>query len=438
MSVAVVAVVLVLVPPVHAQDSPTVISLHLDGVVDPFEASYLESNIERASDEEAAGVLITIDTPGGLDSSMRDIVKAILNSDVPVLCYVSPEGARAASAGAFILTACHVAAMAPGTNVGAASPVGVSGAVLRRKVMNDAAAYIRSLAERRDRNPDWAQRAVRDAVSASAQEAEDLNAIDFVAGDVGELLDLADGLEVEVGGTQTEVQVAGATLVARRMGTATNFLHHLFTPELAFIFFYLGLILLIVEFLHPGVSIPGALGLLSLIAAFTGFGMLPVQLVGILLLVASVIFFLLELKNPGMSVAAIGGLVTLILGGFLLFDSSVPGASVDVWVIAPVAVMVGGFFAFAIPAVLRTRHAPAQSRQERLVGQHGVATTDLTPTGTVHVDAESWSAEAIDRDIKKGQQVRVVASEGLRLKVEPLVEVPTRSAAPAESQEETT
>jgi membrane-bound serine protease (ClpP class) len=435
-SVAVAAVVLVLAPPVHAQDSPTLISLHLEGVVDPFEASYLESNIERASDESAAAVLITIDTPGGLDSSMRDIVQAILNSNVPILCYVSPEGARAASAGAFILTACHVAAMAPGTNVGAASPVGVSGAVLQRKVMNDAAAYIRSLAERRNRNPDWAERAVRDAVSASAEEAAELDAIDFVADDVQDLLVQADGMQVEVRGGPTELQLTGATIVARRMGTATNFLHHLFTPELAFTFFYLGLILLVIEILHPGLSIPGALGLLSLVAAFTGFGMLPVQLVGVLLLVASVIFFLLELKNPGLSVAAIAGLVTLVLGGFLLFDSSVPGATVDVWVIAPIGAMVGGFFAFAIPAVLRTRRAPPQSRQERLVGQHGVATTDLMPTGTVHVAAESWSAETIGADIKKGQEVTVVASEGLRLKVEPLVDVPAGSTAHAQSQEE--
>jgi membrane-bound serine protease (ClpP class) len=437
LSVAVAAVVLGLASPVHAQDPPAVISLHLDGVVDPFEASYLESNIERASEEDAAAVLITMDTPGGLDSSMRDIVKAILNSEVPILCFVSPEGARAASAGAFILTACHVAAMAPGTNVGAASPVGVSGAVLQRKVMNDAAAYIRSLAERRDRNPDWAERAVRDAVSASAEEAADLNAIDFVADDVGDLLAQAQGMEVEVRGTETDVQVEGATIVARRMGTATNLLHHLFTPELAFTFFYLGLILLVIEFLHPGVSVPGALGLLSLVAAFTGFGMLPVQLVGVLLLVASVIFFLLELKNPGLSLAAAGGLVTLVLGGFLLFDSSVPGARVDTWVIAPVAVMVGGFFAFAIPAVLRTRHAPLQSGQQKLVGRHGLATTDLAPKGTVHVASETWSAESVGGDIRKGERIRVVASEGLRLKVEPLVEVHTGPAGAFQHEEET-
>lgn len=437
MSVAVLAVVLVLAPPVHGQDSPTVIGLHLDGVVDPFEASYLKSNIERASDEGAAAAMIIIDTPGGLDSSMREIIQAILNSGVPVLCYVSPEGARAASAGAFILTSCHVAAMAPGTNVGAASPVGVSGAVMQRKVMNDAAAYIRSLAERRDRNPDWAERAVRDAVSVSAEQAVELNVIDFVADDDQDVLAQADGMQVEVGGEQTTVRVDGATIEHRRMGTATNLLHHLFTPELAFTFFYLGLILLIVEFLHPGLSIPGALGLLSLVAAFAGFGMLPVQLVGILLLVASVIFFLLELKNPGLSFAAIAGVVTLILGGFLLFDSSVPGATVDAWVILPVAVMAGGFFAFAIPAVLRTRRGPPQSRQERLVGQLGIATTDLMPAGTVHVSSESWSAETVGADIKKGQEVRVVASEGLRLKVVPLAQVPAASTASTQSREET-
>jgi membrane-bound serine protease (ClpP class) len=436
LSVAVGAVVLALAPPVLAQETPTIVNLELDGVVDPFEASYLESNIERAAGENAAAVLITIDTPGGLDSSMRDIVKAILNSEVPVLCFVSPEGARAASAGAFILTACHVAAMAPGTNVGAASPVGVSGAILQKKVMNDAVAYIRSLAERRDRNPDWAEGAVRDADSVSAEEAEELNAIDFVANDIRDLLARADGMQVEVGDTQTEVQVEGAVLVTRRMSAVTNFLHHLITPDLAFIFFYLGLILIIVEVLHPGVSVPGVLGVLSLVAAFTGFGMLPVRLVGILLLVASVVFFLVEVKNPGLSFAAAGGLICLIVGGFLLFDSSVPGASVDLWVIAPVALIVGGFFAFVIPVVLRTRGAPPQSGVGRLVGQHGVATSDLTPNGAVHVGAESWSADAIGGAIKKGQKVKVVGAEGLRLKVEPLIEVHTTTAAPSDQEEE--
>lgn len=422
----------VLSSPALGSEDGSVVALRLDGVVDPFEASYISSQIEAAADEGADAVLVTMDTPGGLDSSMREIVQAILNSPIPVVCYVSPDGARAASAGAFILTACHIAAMAPGTNVGAASPVGVSGAIEQRKVMNDAVAFLRSLAEQRDRNPEWAEDAVRDARSSSAEEAVDLGVVDLIAGTQRELLDTIDGRNVTVQDGDVTLDTAGAAVTTRELGVGSALLHSLFTTDLAFIFFYLGLGLLIVEFLHPGVSVPGVLGVLSLVAAFAGFGMLPVSLVGVALLTVSAAFFLVELKHPGLGVPGGAGLVTLVVGGLLLFDGSGTGARVSPLVIAPVAGLMLLFFLLVIPAALRARKLPLSTLGHRLIGAMGVATTDLTPAGNAQIASERWSVESVGGEIKKGDSVRVIGAQGLRLKVEPVVHQETASSATQE------
>jgi membrane-bound serine protease (ClpP class) len=408
--------------------APDVISLRLEGVVDPFEASYLTSQIQSAGSDGVSAVLITIDTPGGLDSSMRDIIRAILNAPVPVVCYVSPEGARAASAGTFILTACDIAAMAPGTNVGAASPVGVSGAIEQQKVKNDAAAFIRSLAEQKGRNPDWAETAVTQAASVSAEEALRLNAIDLIAQDQTNLLRRVDGQTVTKNGSGITLDTSGAQVEERSMPIASNLLHHLLTPDLAFLFFYLGIGLLIAELLHPGLSVPGVLGVLSLLAAGAAFGMLPVQLIGIVLLVASAGFLLLELKHPGITFAGIAAIVTLILGGLLLFNNDVPGVGVSPLTIIPVAVVMTLYLIFVVPAVLHARHLPARAGTERFIGKEGVATTALKPRGTARVASELWTVDSVAGPIARGTRVRVVAVEGLRLKVEPVIastEAPT-------------
>jgi membrane-bound serine protease (ClpP class) len=429
---ALLLVALALVPGALANSPRQIVVLRLDGVVDPFEASYLTSQIESAQSERAAAVLITIDTPGGLDSSMRQIIKSILNSSVPVVCYVSPDGARAASAGAFILTSCDVAAMAPGTNVGAASPVGVSGAIEQRKVRSDAAAFIRSLAEQKGRNPDWAGRAVTEAASASAEEALRLNAVDLIAPDQAALLSRIDGRTITKAGSSVVLHTSGAALETRSMPLASSLLHHLFTPDLAFLFFYLGIGLVIAELLHPGLSIPGVLGVLSLLAAITAFGMLPVQLVGILLLVVSAGFLLLELKHPGITFAGVAGIVTLVLGGLLLFNSSVPGSAVSPWTIVPVALVMSLYLIFVVPAVLRARHLPSATGSQRFIGSEGVATTAIAPRGTARVSSELWTVDSVAGPIAAGSRIRVVGAEGLRLKVEPLPHSDKEPAAPLE------
>jgi membrane-bound serine protease (ClpP class) len=401
----------------------TVVRLDLDGVVDPFTASYLESGIAQAADDGASAVLLTIDTPGGAGTSMRKIIRAILDSKIPVICYVSPGGARAASAGTFILMSCPVAAMAPGTNVGAAHPVGVSGAIEREKVTNDAAAYLRSLAEDRGRNGEWAEKAVKDSESISAQQALDMKVIDLISPNSNALLGEVDGRTVKVsGGRQVPLATLDAEVDSREAGAASRILQPLLSPNLAFLFFYAGLILIVVELLAPGVSIPGALGALCLIIALTAVGMLPVQLLGLGLLAASAVFFLLEFQYPGVGFPAAAGVVTLVAGGLLLFDRSVPGAQVSLAIIAPVAIGAGVFFGFVVQAALKARRLPPGTQSQNVVGAVGRALTDLDPEGVVQVLSESWTATSAS-PVAKGAGVRVTALKGLRLLVEPVDQV---------------
>jgi membrane-bound serine protease (ClpP class) len=402
------------------ESGPTVLSLKLSGVVDPFIANYVEKGIDDANEAGNAAVLLTIDTPGGLDSSMRKIVKSILGSHVPVICYTAPSGARAASAGAFIMLACPINAMAPGTNIGAAHPVGVSGAIEQDKVTNDAAAYIRSLAEQWGRNAGWAEQAVRDSVSISAEEAVRIHVADLVVGDATTLLSRSDGRVLTLpDGTQVTVRTAGASLEPRGLGWGAAVLHGLIDPNLAFLFFYLGLVLIIIEVIHPGISVPGLVGALLLVSAFVSFGFLPVQLGGIVLLVVSAVFFLAELKHPGLGLPTVGGVITLIFGGLLLFNSAVPNARVSPWVLGGVAIGIVLFFAVVVRAVMAARRMPRTAGIEGVVGEEGVALDDLAPRGRVRARRETWSAESTGGTIPAGSTVHVVRLEGLRLIVEP-------------------
>jgi membrane-bound serine protease (ClpP class) len=425
--------------------APTVLSLTLGGVVDPFVANYIRNGIDAAEADGDRAILLTIDTPGGLDSSMRKITKAILNAKIQVICYTAPSGARAASAGTFIMLACPINAMAPGTNIGAAHPVGVSGAIESEKVTNDAAAYIRSLAERWDRNADWAERAVRDSVSISAEEALRMHVVDFVSPTPAALFRAIDDACLSGSGSVTGDRCPSELRVAqiekRGMGIGGAFLHGLIDPNLAFLFFWMGLVLIVIEILHPGISVPGVLGTILLVSAFVDFGFLPVQLGGLILLVVSAVFFLLELKHPGLGLPTVGGVITLILGGLLLFDSAVPNARVSPWLLALIAVLLVLFFGFVVSAVMRARHLPRAAGLEGMVGETGVAIEDLNPTGRVRARRENWSAESVGPFIPKGATVRVAEVRGLRLIVQPADEAtpgiaPGEEALPATSQRE--
>ena len=427
------ALALAAATPAMAQDAADrrIVVLRLDGVVDPFIASYVADEVADAQDGEAVAILLTIDTPGGLDSSMRQIVQAILASDVPVICYVAPDGARAASAGTFVLLSCPVAAMAPATNAGAAHPVGLSGAIASEKATNDAAEFIVSLAERHGRNAEWAERAVRDSISASAQEALDLGVIDLVAGSTADLLGAVDGRTVSVAeGREVSLDLGGAVLEDRSLGWGQGLLHDLLDPNLAFLFLYLGLALVIAELFVPGLVL-GITGGVMLILAVVALGMLPVEIVGVVAILASLAFFALELKHPGLGLPTVAGIAALVLGGLFLFDPSVPSARVSPFVIAPVALFAAGFFGIAIQAAIRMRRRPAiSSPGAQALGRIGVVIRPVDPLGIVRVSAEEWTAESLRGPIPAGESVRVVSMQGLRLVVEPVDVEAGAEAAP--------
>jgi membrane-bound serine protease (ClpP class) len=415
-----------------APAAPTVTALELDGAVDPFVASYLADGIAAAQDRGDDAVLLRIDTPGGLDSAMRTIVKAILAARVPVLCWTGPAGARAASAGTFVMLACPLNAMAPGTNIGAAHPVGIGGAISEEKATNDAAAFARSLAERTGRNADWAEQAVRESVSLSAEAAVDQNVADLLAGSATEFLRLADGRTVTTAAGPVTVRTAGAVVDDREPGAAVALLHGLIDPNLAFIFFYLGLALIVLEVLHPGVSVPGILGALLLVISVVAFGILPVRLGGLILLAVSVVLFGVELQHPGVGLPLAGGLACLVVGGLLLFDPRVTGVRVSPWLLAVVAALLAGFFLLVVRAVVEARRLPAAAPagMDALVGQVGVALGPLAPRGEVRVAHERWSAEAAGGAIPAGTAVRVVGRKGLKLIVEPGPSPPRQPKGP--------
>jgi membrane-bound serine protease (ClpP class) len=384
----------------------------------------VEGGIADAAEAGAAAVLLTLDTPGGLDSSMRQITQAILNADIPVIGYVSPQGARAASAGTFILLSTNIAAMAPATNVGAAQPVGLSGAVASEKAVNDAAEYIVGIAEARDRNAEWAESAVRDAESVSAEEALQLDVIDLIAPDVPTLLADVDGTTVEVAGEPVTLELTGATVSEDSMGFLAGFLHSLLDPNLAFVFFWLGLAFIVAEFFIPG-GVVGTLGALMFVASLVALGMLPVQLIGVVLLVASLVFFVLELLHPGVGLPAIA---VVVCGARrpVLFDTSVPGVSFRARD-RPGCGLRAFFFLIVVRAACGCgtgRRPPGR----QLIGLEGIVLQDLHPTGVVQVASEHWTAEAVRGTPRKGDHVRVVRMEGLKLKVEP-TEAPASATA---------
>jgi membrane-bound serine protease (ClpP class) len=416
----------------QSADSP-VVRLTLEGVVDPFMADYLTREIRGA--EDAAAILLVIDTPGGLGSSMREIILAIEASPRPVVCYVAPRGARAASAGAFILMACHVAAMAPATNVGASTPVGLGGVTLAKKIEEDAAATIRSLAQDRGRNGDLAATFVTESRSITAEEALEGDVIDLIAPTEPDLLEQVDGREIPLAdGTTAALTTAGAAVEDRPMSPGIGFLHDLFDPNLAFIFFWLGLALIVLELIVPGHVFSGTVGTILLILSIVSFGLLPVRLIGIALLVASIVFFVIELKVPGLGIWSLAGVVALVLGGLVLFDPS-GGVRVSPFVIVPVAGFMALFFGFVVAKALAMRHLPPAQGPQAVIGGDGVVLGNgLDPEGVVRVAAEEWKATTAAGPIPPGSRIRVTRLDGLVLTVEPLESehVPTGGVAPAQ------
>jgi membrane-bound serine protease (ClpP class) len=379
---------------------PQVLGLSLTGVVDPFMASYVQRGIHAAAAGHDAAVAITIDTPGGLDSSMREIVSAILSSRVPVICYV-PPGGRAASAGTFVMLACPVNGMAPGSAIGAAHPVGVSGAIEQAKVTNDAAAFIRSLAERTGRNGGWAENAVRESISADAASALNLHVIDRVAPSLQSMLPNGD------------------QLVSFHRSLGESFFHGFADPNVAFILLDIGFLALIVWAFHPGFHVPLAVGVVSSALGLAILETLPVRLAGFGLLLVAAVLFVLDLKARAHGVLTVGGVVVFTLGGLLLFNPSVPNARISPPLLFTLPVAVGVASYFLLRAMLAARRTPLRAGPQTLMGAHGVAETALDPLGRVRVRGESWSAESVGDRVPAGTPVLIVAVRGLTLDVFP-------------------
>ena len=328
-----------------------------DGAVDPPSAQYVLSAIEQAVATDASLLLIILDTPGGLMSSMKQIVDGIVNSEVPVAVYVYPRGARAASAGLFITMAANIAAMAPGTHIGAAHPVSIgfgadTSKVMTEKVTNDAVAWLRSLAQIRHRNTEWLERAVKYSESITASEAESIGVIDFVASNVEELLEKISEMEIIIDDTTITVDVKSADTVKISMSFQQKVLHTILNPNIAYLLLILGLLGIYFELQHPGVIAPGVVGVISLLSAIYAFQILPVNYIGVLLIITGIVMFILEVKVPGFGVLTSGGIIALLLGSFMLTSGNAPELSVDWWTIVPTVAFVALFFIFVVAKAL--------------------------------------------------------------------------------------
>ncbi len=402
--------------------------VELEGVVSPVAARYFTRALERATADGDAAVVLRIDTPGGLLDSTREMTQAMLAARVPVITWVGPSGARAASAGMFLLVAGHVAAMAPGTHVGAAHPVQAGGespqGAIGEKAVNDAAAMARALARERGRDAAWPEEAVRESVSATSDEALRRGVIDLLAPDLEALLEAVDGRTVVTAAGTARLATRGAEIVRAPMSLPERLLQAILHPNVAYLLFTLGLIGLMAELYSPGTLFPGIAGAISLLLAFTAFGVLPVSWAGIALVVLGVGLIGIELLTEGLGVLGPGGVVAFVAGSLLLYRPSDPLAPaardlrVSGWLVALVAAVLVGFLLIVGRALLRSRRSPVAMGPEALVGRTGVAASNLEPEGTVLLDRESWTAVAERGPVPRGATVRVLGVRGVRLRVE--------------------
>jgi len=403
-----------------AQEARHVDVLQIEGAVTPIMISYIQRGIRTAEADGAEALIVELNTPGGQIDLMSKIVQSLLDADVPVVVYVYPKGAYAASAGTLITLAGHVAAMAPGTTIGAASPVGSEGEdlgeTMETKVKEDLKAQARALTERRGEQAiAWAESAIQEAKAATAQEALDLGVIDFVAADLDDLLGQMDGFKATVAGGEVVLHTAGTRINELPMTAVEKFLHIVTNPTIAFILLTIGLNAILFELSSPGGYAAGVVGVICLLLAFYSLGVLPVNYTGLIFIALAFVLFIVDLKAPTHGVLTAGGIASLIAGALILFNS--PLYRVSVLVVVAVAAITGLFFAFAIAKVIRAQTWPVVTGREGLVGRLAEARTPLDPEGFVFVQGELWHATAVDGTIDQGEQVEIVAMEGLRLTV---------------------
>ena len=420
-----IAVLLILAGASFAGDNkPSFDVITVNSAITPPIAKYILENIELSAKGGADGLIILLDTPGGLDLAMRDIAKSILNAPIPVIVYVYPSGARAASAGVIITVSAHIAAMAPGTNIGAAHPVaiGIGGAMdktMAKKVENDAAAYVRGIAAQRGRNADWAERAVRKSESITAENALRSRVIDFVATDVKNLLEQMDKKTVLLssGKVKLVLKTKDAIVNEKKMSLRQKILATLSDPNIAYILMLVGLAGIYFEFTNPGAILPGVIGGISLILAFFAMQTLPVNFAGVLLILFGVLLFIAEIKVISHGLLTVGGIISLFLGSLMLFDSPDPALRVSFKVLIPSVAIISLFFAAVIALVVKAQMQIQYTGSEGMAGEEGEAMTDVHDDGRVFIKGEHWHAFS-DKKIEKGKKIKVVKVEGLKLKIE--------------------
>jgi membrane-bound serine protease (ClpP class) len=402
-------------PPGLSNESEVLI-IDLVGTISPGSAAFLDNGMEEARKRDAQLIIIQLDTPGGLGSSMRTMVKSILNSPIPVVVYVAPKGAGAASAGVMVTIAANVAAMAPGTNIGAAHPVTASGGdipgTMSEKVVNDMASYARGIAIDRGRNAEWVEKAIRESVSITAQEAVKMNVVDLEAENIDDLLKAIDGKEVMLRDGKKILKTKDLTKIFYKPGFRDRILRVISDPNISYILFMIGLAGLYFELSHPGVIFPGVIGAISLILAFYSFQALPVNYAGLILIVLSIIFFIAEVKVTSYGVLSLGGVVSLALGSLMLFK----GVRVSLKLMAPTIILIGGFFIVISSLAFRAYRAKPKSGMEGMIGSVGLVKETIDPEGMIFVHGENWRAAANEK-IEPGERVQVEDAEGLLLKV---------------------
>ncbi|PKN30223.1 MAG: serine protease [Deltaproteobacteria bacterium HGW-Deltaproteobacteria-21] len=390
--------------------------LDLEGPINPGTAAFLTRGIEVAEERAAKLVVVRLDTPGGLASSMRDMVKAIMNSSVPIVVYVSPGGAGAASAGVLVTVAAHVAAMAPGTNIGAAHPVGAGGKeidkTMSEKVVNDMASYGRGIAKEKGRNAEWVELAVRESVSITAEEALNKKVIDLVATDLDDLMKKLDGREIALQKGKVTLNTKDLVMKYHRPGFRDRILKTISDPNIAYILMMIGLAGLYFELSNPGAIFPGVIGGISLILAFYAFQTLPVNYAGLLLIALAIIFFIAEIKIASFGLLSVGGIISLTLGSIMLFED----VRVSLRLIAPTIILVGGFFIIVSALAFRAYRSQPRLGMEGIVGETGRVRKAIDPEGLVFVHGEYWRAVSTEK-IEEGEEVEVESVQGLVLRV---------------------
>ena len=396
--------------------------INVNSAITPAIARYVEKSIIDSYEHDSAGIIIMLDTPGGLDLAMRDIVKSILGSPIPVIVYVAPSGARAASAGVMITLAAHIAVMAPGTNIGAAHPVaiGVGGKmdeIMAAKVENDAVAYAVSIAEKRNRNANWAEDAVRKSSSITAEEALSIKVIDMMAESVESLLAQSDGRHIVLPTGDVVLNTKDAIVESKKMGLRDRILTILSDPNIAYLLLLVGLAGLYFEFAHPGAILPGVVGGISLILSFFAMQTLPVNYAGVALIIFAIILFIAEIKIISHGMLTVAGIISLILGSLMLIESSVPALKVSLRVMIPAIVVISLFFAAVISLAIKAQIRKPTTGSEAMVGKVGKAVTDILNEGKIEIAGEIWNASS-STPILKGEGAQVKGVKGLVLIVE--------------------